>query len=179
MIRNSVTNSFILAGIPVASPSPKHMDTLSYDANIKQWVYRQVEQGTDGKDGVDGVDGVNGADGKDGKSCKCVEPKIVYFSNVKQDLKKGDDLALTPLCGTLEGVSLLESTTVRICAEGRYEITFSAGRNEFDILSHKGSNLLFTLNVGSEDGVDLRCTMLSMAKLIEDNSCTLKIVKVH
>lgn len=173
MIRNSVTNSFILAGIPVASPSPKHMDSLSYDANIKQWVYRQVEQGKDGDDGVDG------ADGKDGEPCKCGEPKIVYFSNIKQDLKKGDDLALTPLCGTLEGVSLLESTTVRICAEGRYEITFSAGRNEFDILSHKGSNLFFTLNVGSEDGVDFRCTMLSMAKLIEENSCTLKIVKVH
>lgn len=176
-------NSFIVAGIPIASPHPKDMDGICYDGNIKQWVFRQMRDGVDGVDGSDGRDGRDGADGRDGMdgcACTCSGTETVYFTNAKHDLKKGDDLMLNIVCSTFreDNIFLVGSDTVKISREGFYEVTFSAGRNEFGILAYKGSNFTFLLKVGPE-GVDLKCTMLSMAKLIDENSCTLKIVRVQ
>lgn len=168
-------NSFILAGIPIASPQPQDSDSLCYDAKRKQWVYRQTTNGMDGKDGVDGM---NGADGRDGKSCTCTKTETAYFANSKQDLKKGDDLVLNVIHSNSNGVFLVDETTVKIDELGLYEVTFSAGRNEFGILTYKGSNFTFLLNV-KEEGIELKCIMLSMAKVIEENSCLLKIVKLQ
>lgn len=162
-------NSFIVANIPIESNRPQHMDGIYYDAKVNQWVYRQVR------------------DGRDGKDCDCshsmdtyTRPEIVYFTNGKQDVKKGEDLVLHQIYSTFQNdtVSLIGQTTVRIKYPGMFEVTFSAGRNEFSIMNHKGSNFTFPLLVGA-DGADIKCNMLSIAKLVEENTCALKIVRIE
>jgi hypothetical protein len=100
--------------------------------------------------------------------------------NVKQDVKKGDDVVLQQVYSTFQDdvVSMKGSTTVSIKQPGVFEITFSSGRNECGVLNHKGNNFTFPLLVG-DDGIDIKCNMLSMTKLIDENTCTLKIVKIQ